>query len=147
VLLETSPAAAFVIDEKGEVRLANLSGRRQLAADPAGMRAQIRASLRGENAAYSAAVVDSGVMRWTVLMERPSVVPIEARIALATQRWTLSTKQVSVLTHLARGKSNAAIAEAIGLKTKTVELHVGAILARAGVENRAALVATFWTLE
>ena len=147
VLLENSPGAAFVLDEKGEVRLANLSGRRQLAADPEGVRDRLRASSRGENTEYRAAAVDSGTMRWTVLLERPAIAPVQARLRIATQRWSLSVKQVDVLTHLAIGKSNASIAEAIGLKTKTVELHVGAILAAASVANRAALVATFWNLE
>ena len=45
-----------------------------------------------------------------------------------------------MLTHLARGATNEAIAEQLHLSERTVEHHVSAILAKLGARNRAAAV-------
>jgi DNA-binding NarL/FixJ family response regulator len=46
---------------------------------------------------------------------------------------------------VAQGRSNRQISRALGCAESTVELHVTALLAKAGCRSRAELVARFWT--
>ncbi|MGE0154545.1 MAG: LuxR C-terminal-related transcriptional regulator [Reyranellaceae bacterium] len=48
----------------------------------------------------------------------------------------LTPRQLSVLRHLAAGKSNKEIARALGIQEITVKVHLQAIFARIGVSNR-----------
>jgi DNA-binding NarL/FixJ family response regulator len=68
-----------------------------------------------------------------------------ARAAVLGRRWALTSRQVEVLSLLARGLANKSIAAALGCAEVTVELHVTALLHKFGVDCRAALVARFWT--
>ena len=52
----------------------------------------------------------------------------------------LTRRQLEVLELVARGLSNAAIAERLVVSKKTVEHHVSAIFAKLGVDSRAAAV-------
>jgi DNA-binding CsgD family transcriptional regulator len=60
-------------------------------------------------------------------------------------RWGLSAAQRKVLAVVSTGASNKATAGALRCSEATVESHLTGILARLGCENRAALVARFWT--
>ena len=53
----------------------------------------------------------------------------------------LSARQVQVLRLVVAGKSNRAIADALGLSEKTVINHLTAIFQKTGCDNRAAAVA------
>lgn len=66
---------------------------------------------------------------------------VEVAVAAAAARWQLTRRQREVLAHLARGAATATIAAHLQVSTRAVELHVTALLERAQVENRAALVA------
>ena len=59
------------------------------------------------------------------------------------RRPQLTSRETNVLALLAEARSNATIAELLGITIGTVKLHVRAILAKLGVEDRAqaALVA------
>jgi DNA-binding NarL/FixJ family response regulator len=46
----------------------------------------------------------------------------------------LSQRELEVLDHLAQGKSNAAVAEALFLTERTVEKHINAVFAKLGLE-------------
>ena len=65
-------------------------------------------------------------------------------VSFAVTRWKMSERQSQVLEHLAQGKANLAIAKALGCGVKTIEQHVGLILKKARVKNRAELVARIW---
>ena len=69
---------------------------------------------------------------------------IRIRIARAAARWALTPKQADVLRALVDGYSNRAIGALLGIAEGTVELHVSAILQKAGAESRSALVAMTW---
>ena len=69
----------------------------------------------------------------------------KARSVLAAQRYSLTKRQREVLELLVQGMANKSIAAALGCVVSTVEIHVTAILERAQVDSRAALVAKFWT--
>ena len=59
----------------------------------------------------------------------------------ADLRWKLTTRQTQVLELVARGLTNDLIAEVLGIGRGTVEFHVSAIFDKAGVSNRATLIA------
>ena len=67
--------------------------------------------------------------------------PDATAVAAGGTRWTLSQRQVAVLEHVARGLANATIAALLGVSERAIEHHVTALLQRAGVTNRAGLVA------
>ena len=61
-------------------------------------------------------------------------------IRLAIQHWKLTARQGEVLSLVARGLTNALIAEELGIGQGTVEFHLSAIFDKAGVANRASLI-------
>jgi DNA-binding NarL/FixJ family response regulator len=67
------------------------------------------------------------------------------RLALARDTWSLTPRQLAVLEHLIHGDASKTIADKLGCRVNTVEVHVSAILKKAQVSSRAALVARFWT--
>ena len=66
-------------------------------------------------------------------------------VVVARLRWHLTPRQTQVLAHLALGRSNRALAAALGCAESTVELHVTALLEKAQCESRAHLVARLWS--
>jgi DNA-binding NarL/FixJ family response regulator len=62
----------------------------------------------------------------------------------AARRWTLTDRQLQVLSGLARGRSNKELANELGCSMKTVETHVTELLRRSHQDSRLSLVATFW---
>jgi two-component system, NarL family, invasion response regulator UvrY len=69
----------------------------------------------------------------------------EARAHVLAERWGLTARQREVLTLLAEGACNKDIAARRGCAEVTVEFHVTALLRRAGVQGRGALIARFWS--
>jgi len=61
-------------------------------------------------------------------------------VAQAAARLALTPAQIRVLERVARGASNATIAAELGVAERTVEAHVTAILEKAQVPSRAALI-------
>jgi DNA-binding CsgD family transcriptional regulator len=64
----------------------------------------------------------------------------------AASLWNLTARQAEVLDLAARGTTNAAVGEALGIKERTVEFHLSAIFDKAGVDNRATLIARLLAL-
>ena len=62
------------------------------------------------------------------------------RAATAATRWALTKRQSQVLTEMVLGRGNKDIAERLACSPKTIELHVSAILAAAGVGSRAEML-------
>jgi DNA-binding CsgD family transcriptional regulator len=67
------------------------------------------------------------------------------RSAPGPQASELSTRQLEVAKLVAQGRTNAQIAEELGISPRTVASHVDHIYARLGLSSRAAL--TRWVLE
>lgn len=65
----------------------------------------------------------------------------------ARTAWNLTKRQGQVLALVARGLTNALIAESLGIAERTVEFHVTAVFDKAGVDNRATLIARAFALE
>jgi DNA-binding NarL/FixJ family response regulator len=143
--LEEVPTAAYVLDERGAVAHANLTGATRLDANPAAVLDALRDAIGGGRPQeFRVTPFGREAMRprWLVVAREAS--GVEERVSKAACRWRLSSRQTEVLDLLARGKANKAIAAGLRCSVRTVEEHVTSIFARAGVKTRAELVAKVW---
>lgn len=76
---------------------------------------------------------------------REIVAEAERRAGIAERAWALTERQAQVLAIVATGRTNKEIAKALRCAEPTVEVHMTALLAKAGCHGRAALIAKFWT--
>jgi DNA-binding CsgD family transcriptional regulator len=140
--LAAIPGAAFVVRAPGAVVHANPRGAALLVAD----REPVAAALR-----TGAASGPRGARRFPVDAEHVLVVlpdmsgDARTRVPAVARRWGLTPRQAAVLAVVAEGATNRTVAERLVCSEKTVELHVSALLAKAGCGGRAELVARFWT--
>jgi DNA-binding CsgD family transcriptional regulator len=150
--LDAISAPAFVVGESGAVLLASSSAR-ALAADEL---AHVHRSL------VALAATGAGEGAWEV---RPFSRPRASMSFLAVLRtplpggkeerlleraragWGLTGRQAEVLGLVLRGFTNALIADTLGIGTSTVEFHVKTLFDKAGVCNRATLLARVRGLE
>jgi DNA-binding NarL/FixJ family response regulator len=65
-------------------------------------------------------------------------------VALAADRWSLTTRQAQVLALLTEGLMTRHIAAQLGISERTVEAHLAVMFEKAQVESRAELVARVW---
>ena len=72
---------------------------------------------------------------------QPDDVRVSDPVRRAIPRWRLTQRQGRVLALIRAGLTNADIAEQLGIRVGTVEFHVSAIFDKAGVQNRATLIA------
>jgi DNA-binding NarL/FixJ family response regulator len=99
------------------------------AISPEGLRRALRAVCQGEAALPRT---------WTAVL----VAALRMRAAAtgsAHQPIRLSAREQDVLVEIARGRSNAEIAQRLGLKPSTVKTHVSHILRKSGAQSRFAL--------
>jgi DNA-binding NarL/FixJ family response regulator len=145
--LELLGAPAFLLDDAGAVLCANPGGRDLHGRDPRAL-ANAFASARGERAGTPLALTQVRAPghgpHWLAVWRDDRARHAE-RACAAAQRWKLTRRQTDVVAEVAQGRSNRQIARALGCAESTVELHVSALLAKAGCRSRAALVARFWT--
>ncbi|MBK7402947.1 MAG: helix-turn-helix transcriptional regulator [Myxococcales bacterium] len=73
----------------------------------------------------------------------PTKVP-PAGLEVAKESWGLTRRQVEALELVVRGLANKEISAVLGCTPGTVDHHVRALLRKAGLDSRAALVAAFW---
>ena len=67
-------------------------------------------------------------------------VPRGPRAATRENRFGLTSREMEVLGHLAKGSSNPAIAKSLSLSTRTVEHHIASILQKMQVKSRSEAV-------
>jgi len=143
--LEQLGAPAFVIDRHGAIRGTNTAGRRLLDEQPVSVRASLAERVRGRDAALAFDVTpldERGVPRGflAVLPAHTLEERVRAAVTSAAERWQLTARQREVLAYVLRGHANATIAGFLRISERAIEQHVSALIARAGVEHRAALV-------
>lgn len=144
--LEALGTAAFVVKRSGAVVHANAAGRALLDRDRRGVMGMLLDRLRGTATdRFDLMELQGGVKDHYLALLREATADPLPRAAAAARRWGLTPREAEVLGRLARGEPNKTIAATLGCSPNTVELHVSAILAKAGCESRAQLVARFWT--
>lgn len=146
-LLHAIPAAAFVVDARGAIACTNAWGRAVLRAGGHKARAALARAVLQRAGGPSFVVRTIGVrgarLRYLVVMTNADAQQARARVMAA--RWGLTGRQAEVLTQVAQGTCNKDISARLGCAEVTVEFHVTALLRKANVESRTALVARFWS--
>jgi DNA-binding CsgD family transcriptional regulator len=79
---------------------------------------------------------------WLALAKDARDEQMVACVSRAQMYWRLTARQVQVLRRIICGQANLAIAIALGVSERAIELQVANLLARIGAVSRAALVAT-----
>jgi DNA-binding CsgD family transcriptional regulator len=149
--LDAIPGEAFVVGPGRMIRHANAAGRAALSRDRLGTRARLDEALAygverpaAGHVARLAPLPGMPDYDLVVLVRRDAA--LQARLGLAVARWGLTPRQREVLSQLARGRANRSISAQLRCAERTIEVHVSALLAKAGAASRAELVARFWTL-
>jgi DNA-binding CsgD family transcriptional regulator len=143
--LEQIAAPAWVLGPDGRVVHANDAGRTRLdRRDGGAVRRDLRtcAAGRAGDARLKVARFSAAEGQRGLLVVDPTAGAAAPCVADARRRFGLTPAQSRVLDLVARGLSNATIAAELTLAERTVEAHVTAILDKAQVPSRAALIAT-----
>jgi DNA-binding CsgD family transcriptional regulator len=142
-VMEEIGAAAWLLRYDGAVAYANTIGRQCLERERSSLLADLRSCTSGRIAScqwrvtpFRAASGQTGFLVVEAARE-----PRAAQTAVdASRRFGLTPAQGRVLVLIARGASNATISAELGIAERTVETHVTAILEKAQVGSRAALI-------
>lgn len=148
--LEALGAPAFVIDDAGGVLHANDAGHRAHRERPDLMAADLRRApqtIGSAFARFNMTRISFGGTRGHFLAVMNGAAAQDARVERAARVMRLTARQRDVLRHLVVGHSNKHIASELSCSPGTIELHVSAILKKAGVISRAEVVAKFWRHE
>jgi len=88
------------------------------------------------------ASLTAGVRSCVLAGRPPGAAAADGESARAAAKLGLSEREVEVLRHVAEGRSNREIGEAIGLSALTVKSHLARIARKLGTGDRAGMVAT-----
>lgn len=149
-LMERLGSPAFQLDARGRIEHANSAGRTLLADGTVDVRRLLRDAVAKRRTVVPVEVLDvegCGASKIAIVNHDSPGARIVACVKRCTARWRLTPRQAEVLEHVVRGRANATIAMLLVCVERTVELHVSALLDRAGVDSRAALVAAVLTTE
>jgi DNA-binding CsgD family transcriptional regulator len=138
--LELIGAPAFVIGAQGQIYESNTAGRALLDTERAATAHHLRDALRESDSAFELTelAAPGQPAHWLAIQRVPLA---DARAKNAIAKLSLTRRQGEVLALLLRGETNASIAAALDITERAVELHVTALLDRAQVASRAALIA------
>ncbi len=142
VALDQLAGAAFLVAPNGRPLATNALGQAAFDTDPSGTRSRLERAAREktrESGYQVTPVVSKGAPAAYLLIERNNGTG-EARTQAAARAWSLTRRQREVLARAIDGASNARIAAELRISDRTVEAHLAAIMARAQVGSRAALV-------
>jgi DNA-binding CsgD family transcriptional regulator len=143
--LDRLGAPAWIVRPGGRVMRANRAGRASLDADRADVHARLRAAIVGDARAGLEVTAVTGRGEpdaWLVIDRAQTGSPeAHARVRAFAAELSLSPRLAQVLELVARGLANRTISAELRISEATVEQYVTALLVRAGVESRAALIA------
>lgn len=147
VTLEALGRPAFLVAVDGRILHANRAGQDALDRRGTSLATAIRNAVGGRAGPDDIEVREVAGRGAPVLaILRPGTDGLlEACVEHCAQRWSLTARQRQVLELVTRGLGNATIAATLGCVERTVELHVSAVLDRAGVDSRSALVSRVLT--
>lgn len=141
--LEHIGAPAFIVRAGGVILTQNDEGRRLLDSSR-DVLTSLHDALRGRPSTPAfdlTEIGDRGVPTcWLAIARRSRDAALAEALTRATTRWQLTRRQSQVLDLVLRGLTNEAIAAELALGARAIELHVSALLVRAGAASRAALV-------
>lgn len=146
IALEAIGAPASITDSHGEILIANLRCHALVAQDSAGVARSLASALANKQGDLSwnltAFQPKSGPRAFLAVLREPALKAIgSASIDRAKSRWKLTTRQAQVLDLLAQGITNVAISQTLCIRVGTVEFHISSLFDKAGVDNRATLIA------
>lgn len=138
--LELIGAPAFVIGAQGQIYESNSAGRALLDTERVVTARHLRDALRATHSAFELTELSAPGQpaHWLAIQRVPLA---DARAKNAIAKLSLTRRQGEVLALLLRGETNASIAASLDITERAVELHVTALLERAHVASRAALIA------
>jgi DNA-binding CsgD family transcriptional regulator len=139
--LEATNGAAWMLGPFGQIVHANAAGRARIDRDRAATLDALDACVHGTaepRFKVRAVRADDG-SRGHLVVELPSSDQVK-KVPEAIRRLGLTPAQTRVFERVARGMSNATIAAELSVAERTVEAHVTAILVKAQVPSRAALI-------
>ena len=144
--LERIGVPAFIVTARGVICQANAAARTLLARRRADLAEAIEAARLGRphplRVELTPVATDGMAGVWLAIVRAPAIQPSLAQaVAAAAARWSLSARRRAILARVVLGDTNQTIAAELGITTRAVELHVTALLERAQVANRTALVA------
>ncbi len=146
--LEEIPTAAFIVGDQGSVLEASLAGRAWLDREGVAGRRVLRETVRGASrpmpSRFRVTPVRSPGVASRSLVVRTRVPYMRPHLRRAGSRWGFSAREMTVMEHLADGRSNRTIAAELGVVERTVEAHLTRMFGKAQVESRAELVAKAW---
>jgi DNA-binding CsgD family transcriptional regulator len=140
------PQPTFVIDGGGQILHANALGEELLGRERVNIQRSLAQAAQDQSQQSAWQLTSLGGLprssRFIAVFG-----PTEARSNRAAgsqasvRKWNLTARQAEVLDLVGVGATNATIAETLGIKERTVEFHLSAIFDKAGVDNRATLIA------
>jgi DNA-binding CsgD family transcriptional regulator len=143
--LEAIGRPAFVVSAQSTIHELNTSARELLTRANVEVRRSLRDALARRPTRHAFDLtplrIAGGPACQLAVLRHLTAEPSHAAIAAAA-RWGLTPRRREVLEMVVRGMTNATIAAEMRISERAVEQHVTAIFDRAGVENRAALVAS-----
>jgi DNA-binding CsgD family transcriptional regulator len=149
--LEAIGSAAAIVDPTtGRIREANTAARLRLDGEGRALRDELTIAARaGAHPSWSVTVVllRGGARAALVIATVTAGARLKGLAAIASKRWNLTARQRDILTEVAEGHPNRTIAAVLGVSERTVEVHVTAVLEKAGVESRAALIAAVYSMQ
>lgn len=142
VALDAIPGAAWLVGPHREIRYANTAGRARLDADRVvTYEALIAATIAPTpSSQFKVATVRTASSSAHIVVENADPSAGSNEIVAAVKRLGLTPAQGRVFEQVVGGSSNATIAAELGVAERTVEAHVTAILVKAQVASRAALI-------
>ena len=144
--LEQLPRAAFIVSDSGAVLYANSAGEAELNRSRRGLRAALTAAIdpKGPPTGYSVTPVLAKGRAKIHLLIATKREDSNSGVAELVRKLELTPRQAEVLQLLVTGEANKGIAAKLQCATRTVEMHVTALLDKAGVTSRAELIARFF---
>jgi DNA-binding CsgD family transcriptional regulator len=141
--LNAIEAPAFVVGAGGEILHVNADARvllaRERLATERSLNEAAKGQLRDQGWTLKSLPDNQGFL---IVRRNPSHESTASpSVRVASTRWELTQRQRQVLDLVVVGLTNADIAETLQIRVGTVEVHVSAIFDKAGVDNRATLIA------
>lgn len=134
----------FVMNQAGKILFASPSGEMLLEDNATGVQRMLAAMVQCGSTDYPWNLMclqarDRSRV-FLLILETPSSTDVDP-VSIATSSWHLTQRQRQVLDLVARGLTNLDAAKSLQVTESSVEYHLSKIFDKAGVDNRATLIA------